>query len=310
MRDDRDEPLFDDAAMLASLESNRRDFLALVEDIRPDLHRYCARMTGSVADGEDVVQDTLARAYYELPELREIPPLRPWLFKIAHNRAIDFHRRAAYRTTASLDEAEEVLGAFEAEPEQRISKAQAVQAAVSVFMMLRPSQRACVVLVDVLEYTLEETAEHLDMTVAAVKAALHRGRVALRGLVEQPQPAPEVSRPSSMLSRYVALFNAHDWDGVRGMLAEDVRLDLVSRRRSIGAAAVGLYFSNYERVRNWRAEPAWMDGHEVIAFFNTVDAKAPDYFVRIEFVAGRVSVIRDYRHVPYIGRDLQLSLCG
>ena len=53
-------------AIIADLEQGRRQFLALVDDIRPDLHRYCTRMTGSVADGEDVVQDTLARAYYEL----------------------------------------------------------------------------------------------------------------------------------------------------------------------------------------------------------------------------------------------------
>ena len=85
------------ASLIATLEEGRRQFLELVADVRPDLHRYCARMTGSVTDGEDVVQDTLARAYYQLSELRELPPLRPWLFRIAHNRAIDHLRRNAYR---------------------------------------------------------------------------------------------------------------------------------------------------------------------------------------------------------------------
>lgn len=73
----------------ARLQESRREFLALVEGIRPDLHRYCARMTGSVAEGEDVVQETLARAFYELAELRELPSLRFWLFSIAHNRVLD-----------------------------------------------------------------------------------------------------------------------------------------------------------------------------------------------------------------------------
>src|SRR5215208_5997474 len=79
--------------LVGELHAGRQRFLALVGELRPELHRYCARMTGSIADGEDVVQDTLARAYYALSALEEVPPLRPWLFQIAHNRAIDFRRR-------------------------------------------------------------------------------------------------------------------------------------------------------------------------------------------------------------------------
>src|SRR5947209_14571772 len=83
--------------LIGVLEEGRRRFLALVADVRPELLRYCARMTGSIADGEDVVQDTLGRAYYELSQLETLPPLRPWLFRIAHNRAIDHWRREARR---------------------------------------------------------------------------------------------------------------------------------------------------------------------------------------------------------------------
>jgi DNA-directed RNA polymerase specialized sigma24 family protein len=73
-------------SIVSKLEEGRRQFLALVDHVRPELHRYCARMTGSIADGEDIVQETLARAYYELSELKELPALRSWLFRIAHNR--------------------------------------------------------------------------------------------------------------------------------------------------------------------------------------------------------------------------------
>lgn len=75
--------------IISVLEQGRRQFLVLVEQVRPELHRYCSRMTGSVVDGEDVVQETLARAFYELSQLQALPPLRAWLFRIAHNRAID-----------------------------------------------------------------------------------------------------------------------------------------------------------------------------------------------------------------------------
>src|SRR6266851_6864238 len=90
-------------SIVSDLQEGRRRFLALVEDVRPDLHRYCARMVGSVVDGEDVVQDTLARAYYELSALREPPALRAWLFRIAHNRALDHMRRYERRMSEPLD---------------------------------------------------------------------------------------------------------------------------------------------------------------------------------------------------------------
>jgi RNA polymerase sigma factor (sigma-70 family) len=77
-----------------SLAVARKAFLGLVQDIRPQLHRYCARMTGSALDGEDLVQDTLATAYYKLSLMNQEIPLRAWLFKIAHNKCIDFLRLA------------------------------------------------------------------------------------------------------------------------------------------------------------------------------------------------------------------------
>jgi len=64
--------------------------MELVAEVRPELHRYCARMTGNVFDGEDIVQDTLAKAHFALSEMGEPPPLRGWLFRIAHNTAMDF----------------------------------------------------------------------------------------------------------------------------------------------------------------------------------------------------------------------------
>ncbi len=75
------------------LAQARERFLELVAEIRPELHRYCARLTGSIVDGEDVVQDTLAKAYYAVSMAAEMPPLRPLLFKIAHNTALDVLRR-------------------------------------------------------------------------------------------------------------------------------------------------------------------------------------------------------------------------
>src|SRR4051812_22252779 len=88
---------------LPQLQQARKDFLELVSTLRPDLHRYCSRMVGSVIDGEDVVQETLPRGYYELSALQLPPALRGWLFRIAHNRALDHLRRYERRMSEPLD---------------------------------------------------------------------------------------------------------------------------------------------------------------------------------------------------------------
>src|SRR5690348_9131892 len=88
----------------------REQFLTLVDGIRPELHRYCARLTGSVIEGEDIVQETLAKAFYALSLSPEVPPLRPWLFRIAHNTAIDFLKSHGRKLTDVQANMEAIAG--------------------------------------------------------------------------------------------------------------------------------------------------------------------------------------------------------
>lgn len=290
-----------DDQLIATLEESRRRFLALVADVRPDLHRYCARMTGSIADGEDVVQDTLARACYELSQMKTLPPLAPWLFRIAHNRAIDHLRREAVRRAEPLEDAMEMPADGRHEPDEVLARAQAMRTAIASFLRLAPAQRGCVILKDVLDHTLEEIAAQLELSVPAVKAALHRGRAQLRGISDAPAAAARPVSPA--LARYASLFNARDWDGVRATLADDVRLDLVSRRKAAGRRDVGMYFDNYDRVAGWRLVPARLDGREVLAAFAAPADARPGYFIEIDWKDGRVAGIRDFRYVPYIAEE-------
>jgi RNA polymerase sigma factor (sigma-70 family) len=294
-----------DNSLLAKLEQTRQAFLAVVDDVRPDLHRYCARMTGSVVDGEDVVQDVLARAYYELSTLKEVPELRPWLFRIAHNRAIDHLRRYERRYGEPLD-AEPGIADDAATPEDAVAQEQALRTALTRFLGLPPAQRSAVILKDVLDHSTEEIAALLDLSVPAVSAALHRGRARLRefatALASEPNtPAGPVS---PALARYAALFNSRNWDAVRAMLADDVRLDLVAQWKRSGRRDVSDYFTNYERLQGWRLVPGRLDGREVLALQNGGEA-CPAYFIALEFgIAGdRVLSIRDFRYAPYIGRE-------
>ena len=292
-----------EADLIGVLEEGRRRFLALVADVRPELLRYCARMTGSIADGEDVVQDTLARAYYELSQLEALPPLRPWLFRIAHHRAIDHWRREKLRANEPIESAEGIADDAALEPENAAARRQAVQAAIASFLALAPAQRGCVILKDVLDHSLDEIATELGLSVQAVKAALHRGRVALQaaGAVAMPSRPPAGASPE--LKRYAALFGAHDWDGVRALLADEVRLDLVSRRKSAGRREVARYFGNYARTPGWRVAPAWFDGGEVLAVEESGAAGTRRYVVQLAWREGRVAAIRDFRYVPYIAQE-------
>ena len=294
-----------DDPSLAAQHEGRRRFLELVADLRPELHRYCARMTGSIADGEDVVQDTLARAYYLLPEMEELPALRPWLFRIAHNRALDHLRRYEARMGESLDSARDSTVDPSPDPGDVVAHEQAVHVAVSRFVELAPAQRSCVILKDVLGHSLEEIGAFLELSLPAVKAALHRGRVRLRALAEsQPASAPR-RQTSSTVAQYVDLFNARDWDGVRAMLADDVQLDLVSRAQRTGRA-VGSYTVNYDRYHDWHMEPAWLEGQEVIAVFRARGDARPGYFIVLTIEDGKIRLIRDFRYVPYVMQDASI----
>jgi RNA polymerase sigma factor (sigma-70 family) len=294
-------------SLLAAQHEGRRRFLELVSGIRPDLHRYCARMTGSIADGEDIVQDTLARAYYLLPEMDELPVFRPWLFRIAHNRALDHMRRYEARMSESLDVVRETAADPAQDPVDVIQQQQGMRLAVSCFVELAPAQRSCVILKDVLGHSLEEIGVLLELSLPAVKAALHRGRLRLRDLAAAPTACEPRLQTSPTVAHYVALFNARDWDGVRALLTDDVQLDLVSRAQRTGRA-VGNYMSNYERYSDWRLAPAWLEGHEVIAVFRAPEDARPGYFIELTVENDKVRFIRDFRYVPYIMLDAAVEL--
>lgn len=298
-----------DDPLLSDLHESRQRFLSLVADLRPELHRYCARMTGSVADGEDIVQGTLARAYYALSELPQMPALRQWLFSIAHRRAIDHLRRYDRRMGEPLDELALADADPEGDPEDRLAREQAVHSALTRFLELAPAPRSCVILKDVLGHSLEEIAGLLGLSVPAVKAALHRGRERLRGeATAAPASAAAPCPPSAALVRYAALFNARDWDGVRAMLSDDVRLEVIARSRRAGRREVAEYFTNYDRYVDWHLVPAWMDGREMLAVLRDRADARPSYFVLLTFEGERITLIRDFRYVPYVADEAPIVL--
>jgi RNA polymerase sigma factor (sigma-70 family) len=279
-----------------NLVEARELFLTMVEAIRPELHRYCARLTGSVIEGEDIVQDALAKAFYALSLAAEVPPLRPWLFRIAHNAALDFLKSHGPRFTEPHAELEELAG-FEDKPDPAV-----VRAALAGFLSLPVTQRSAVILKDVLGHSLEETAETMGSTVMAVKAALVRGRRQLQTRAREDHETSAATRAE--LNRYATLFNARDWEGVRALVSDDCRLDLVSKSQRRGKS-VGVYFARYEQEQI-TLRLVRLEGQLAFAAY-VAGGDQPAYFILLELEAGRVKSIRDFRYVPYIAAEAEFE---
>jgi RNA polymerase sigma factor (sigma-70 family) len=286
--------------------ARQAEFRALTGELRPELHRYCARLMGSVIDGEDVVQDTFARALLALDELQEIQPMRPWLFRIAHNRALDLLRGRVIRTTEPIEAAHEIADPEIPDPVEVLIRREAVETAVSRFVELPTVQRSVVILKDVLDQSLDEIAAVLDLTVNAVKAHLARGRARLKAINAQAPARLAARPPSPAVARYVGLFNRRDWDALRTMLADDVRLVQSTYPPRAGAADVGMFFGIYSREDPVRLVPAWLDGREVIAVFDDARAVKPSYIMWLEWQGEQISFIRDYKYVRYVIDDAAL----
>ena len=280
--------------------SNAFDIERLLVAMRPRLHRYCARMVGSVIDGEDVLQDALTKAMEAHSTAGSIGNPEGWLFRIAHNTALDFlRRRNRQEALRSVEEVDMIVDQLDA-----VESRQIAATSLRTFMRLPVAQRSSVILMDVLGCSLKEICAVMDCSLPAVKAALHRGRTQLREIADEPEDTPQQrlsDADRARLGAYVAHFNARDFDAIRAMISDDVRLDLVSRTHMRGKGEVSRYFGNYAKVSDWRLAPGLVEGRPAILVFDPNERdSAPKYFMLLGWSAGQVTTIRDFRHAPYV----------
>jgi RNA polymerase sigma-70 factor, ECF subfamily len=235
-------------------------FHALIEPHRPDLYRYCLRLTNAPFDAEDLVQETLARAFARLVQHYQPVEPRPYLFRIASNLWIDQHRRARKLTYAPL---QENIPVDLPQPEQN----GAVQEAFgSLVDLLEPRQRVAVLLKDVFDYTIEEIATFLETTPGAVKGLLHRGRARIEQSRRQPPRTPDAAS-MSLARRYAERLSAADWDGIAALLRADATVSIVGVDEEHGRdyiRATSLSDAATDLLPGHRAEFVLLDGEPLV----------------------------------------------
>ena len=214
------------------------DYAALFADQQRFIWGLCYRMTGNAADADELVQDTFVRAI-ERPPARTHEPWRPWLVRVAMNLARDLlrhRRRSPYRGTwlpsPIATGADEALPAYEvpagsgSPTEGRYELLESVSFAFLLALeALTPSQRAVLLLRDVFDYSVRETADALGMSEPNVKVTHHRARRAMAAYDRgRCVPTRDLQgRTRAALERFLMALSTQDAGAMEALLAEDVR---------------------------------------------------------------------------------------
>jgi RNA polymerase sigma-70 factor (ECF subfamily) len=285
-------PDADTAARLAAARrGDQREFASLAEPFRRELQAHCYRLMGSIQDAEDLVQETMLRAWQRLHTYEGRAPLRAWLYRIATNACLDAldRQRARRRLPTTVYPAADPhspLPPFEPEilwlepypdewlevpetasPESRYTLRESVRLAfLTALQALPPRQRAVVIMRDVLDWPASEVASCLEMTVPAVNSALHRGRSTLSQRYHSPPPDRIMARPPDegtrrLLDKYVLAWENADVPGLVALLKNDAVLLMppspawFQGRQAVGQILSAVAFAGEGRGR-WRFVPA------------------------------------------------------
>jgi RNA polymerase sigma-70 factor, ECF subfamily len=207
---------------------------------RGELLAHCYRMLGSVHDAEDLVQETMLRAWRAYDRFEGRSTLRTWLYRIATNQCLTALESQARRPLPAglggpsetggqpLETRDEVpwlepLPTAD-DPAAIVTSRESTRLAfVAALQHLPPKQRAVLILRDVLAWRAAEVAELLDTSTAAVNSALQRARERLDEVAPKPDDMvePASAGERELLARYVAAFERKDVDGIVALLAED-----------------------------------------------------------------------------------------
>jgi RNA polymerase sigma-70 factor, ECF subfamily len=234
------------ALLAAAQAGDERAFRRLVEPYRRPLEVHCYRMLGSVQDAEDVLQETLLKAWRSLEGFARRSSVHTWLYRIATNACLDELERRPRRPQIVQpypDARLEDLPSPVADPAARYALREGMELAfLTAIQQLPGRQRAVLILRDVLGWTASETADLLETTVTSVNSALQRARTTIDSAVTPHAVAPRATHERRLLDRYVDAWEAADLDRFLALLREDAVLRMPPGRAVEGAAAVGRFW--------------------------------------------------------------------
>lgn len=285
-------------------EELRERFPAVVGELRPKMHRYCSRMCGSVLDGEDLVQETLAAAWHILPLLSEPRKLELWLFRMAHLRCLDFVRRDQAGRENHLRYGRQIG------PEQLWTSAPIEAEIVPFVGALHPRERFVVILRDLLGFSLPQAMDIGRTVVLETKVSLHRGRAKLRELSRTwPQPQNDKAQLTRM-RQYAAAFNQRDPVLLANVLRRGARVEIVGTARGVVEHLGPALLASYAVLPwEWRLSTARIDGELVLLHTGRAGTTwLPHAAVRLWWENNRVIRIRDYVNVDYLLRDARIEM--
>ena len=291
-------------------------FGPLTEPLRRDLLLHCYRFTGSVHDAEDLVQETLARAWRGRGEYRGDAGLRTWLHRIATRVCLDSlrRRRAARRTLPSALRGatgeeqlwleplpDDYLGDADADPASTYDVRESVSLAfLTAIQLLPPRQRAVLLLRDVLALRAEEVASVLETSTAAVNSLLHRARRTMRDHYRRP-PSPSSAEPQTieLLRRYVNAWEAGDVGALLSILKTDAILEMPPiPTAAIGHAAIRAFLERtvLDGTRGrWHGVTTEANGGPAVALYRRENARY--VFTGLQLLAmgdGKVGTVTAY----------------
>ena len=224
-----------DPALAQELKTAWHRLVDVLVPLRPGLHAYCRKLTRNLWDAEDLVQDTLVRAFGQWGV--SYPPIRDpraYLLRTATNVWIDAIRRRETVANAPPDATATTVPAASVEMAAHVR-----QASAHALQHLSPQETAAIVLKEAFDMTLEEIAEVLATSTGAVKAALHRGRERLeKAQAGTPTTRPPASR--ALIERFIDRFNARDVEGLVALTREGTTAENVGNSYHSGHGPHGL----------------------------------------------------------------------
>ena len=236
----------DQRLLLAAAQAgDEHAFRRLVEPYRHALEVHCYRMLGSAHDTEDLVQETLLRAWRALERFEPRAQLQTWLYRIATNACLDELERRPRRPEPIdpfPDQPSSDTAAPIYDPAARYALREGMELALLRAIQELPGrQRAVLIFRDVLGWTAPEVAELLESTVASVNSALQRARATIDPQLPLVPPAVPDQVERALLARYVDAFEHDDIDGLVALLQEDAVMRMPPQPSVLGATAVATF---------------------------------------------------------------------